>query len=160
MDGDHLLQVLQRNIAYSEQASAAGIALSHHRLPDLCVRIRPTVAGGRSVQHVAIDVVGAEMLERTSHRLRDLNGKIGRGIVGKTMILARTISELSLQKKIVAGGYACTIGGGQSLADSSFKIMPPLIRRVDAAKTRAESEFDEGRRAVLLPGSAIEKIRN
>ena len=40
------------------------------------------------MQHVAVDVVCAEMFERTGHRLRNLNGEAGRGIVGQAVVLA------------------------------------------------------------------------
>ncbi len=76
------------------------------------------------------------------------------------MILTGSISELGLQKKVVARCDSRAIGSGQSFTDTSFKIMPPLIRRVDAAKTRTESQFNEGWGAVFLPGRAVNKVGN
>src|SRR5215831_1293737 len=47
--GFHFLQVLQRNIADSEKAGAAGIALCPHCLPDFGICLAPSVAGRGSV---------------------------------------------------------------------------------------------------------------
>jgi len=41
------------------------------------------------------------MVERTGHRLRDLNGKGGRGILGRAVVLTWLIGKFCLQKKIV-----------------------------------------------------------
>ena len=112
------------------------------------------------MQHVAVDVAGAEMVERTGHRLRDLNGKGGFGIVGQAVVLTGLIGKFCLQKKIVARDQSCAISGGQSLTDSGFEVMPPLVRRVDAAKAHAEREFREGRGAIFLPGGAVDEIGN
>src|SRR5215468_7823363 len=60
--GFHLLQVLQRYIADSEQACSAGVALCSHCFPYFGVRIAPSVTGGGPVQHEAVDIVGVEML--------------------------------------------------------------------------------------------------
>ena len=73
MDVHHLLQVPQRNIAHPEQTRAAGIPLPPHRFPDFGVRIAPAVAGGRPVQHVAVDMISPEMFKRTGQRLCDLH---------------------------------------------------------------------------------------
>jgi hypothetical protein len=105
----HLLQVPQRNIAHPQQARAAGIALFPHRFPNLGVRIGPAPAGRGPVQHIAVHMVGPKMFQRTAHRLRNLNRKAGRGIVGQPMILPRLISELRLQKKIRARHHSRAI---------------------------------------------------
>jgi len=89
------------------------------------------------VQHVAFDVIGREMVERIGHRLRNLDGKGGRGIVGKAVVLTGLIGKFCLQKKIVARDHARAIGGGQSLTDASLEIMPTLVRRIDTAKAHA-----------------------
>src|SRR6202049_1217297 len=58
MCGRHLLKMLQRNIAHPEKTRVAAIALINHGLPNLAIRLGPTVAGSGSVEHVAVDVVG------------------------------------------------------------------------------------------------------
>ena len=54
------------------------------------------------MQHVAVDVVGSEVLERARDRLGDLRGEIGRGIVGQPVVLARLVGELRLEEEIRA----------------------------------------------------------
>ncbi len=73
VDGGHLLKVPEGHVADTEETRVSGIALPDHRFPDGGVRVGPIVAGGRSVQHVAVDVIGPEMFERTGHRLSNLN---------------------------------------------------------------------------------------
>src|SRR5208282_4225703 len=63
--GRHLLQMTQGNIAYAEETGAAGITLFLHRLPNFDVSIGPVVVGGGAVQHVAVNVAGAKVVERT-----------------------------------------------------------------------------------------------
>lgn len=74
------------------------------------------------------------------------------------MVLSPLIGKFCLQKKIVARDESCAIRGSQSLPDSFFEVMPPLVCRVNAAKTHAERQFGEGCSAVLFPGGAVEKI--
>src|SRR5208282_459226 len=124
----------QRNIAHSQQARAASVALLPHCFPNFTVGIAPAISRGRAVQHEAIDVVGTEMFERTGQRLRNLHRKAGRGIVGKAMVLTGSVCEFRLQKKIGAFDYSGVIGGGQSLTDSLFEIMPTLVGGIDAPK--------------------------
>src|ERR1700733_6626369 len=61
--GNHLLKMLQRNITHPEEARAASIALLHHRSPNLAIGVRPTVAGSGTMQNVAVDEIGPQMLE-------------------------------------------------------------------------------------------------
>src|SRR5208282_3882749 len=157
---DHLLEMLQGNVAHSKQSRAASIALLPHCFPDFSVGIAPAVSRGRAVQNVTIDMISAEMFERTGHRLRNLDREAGRGIVGKAMVLPGTVSEFCLQKKIGARDYSGAIGGGQSLTDSLFEIMPALVGRIDAAKTSAQRQFYKGWGSFFFPGGAVEKIRN
>ena len=110
--GCHLLQVAQRNIAYTEETGAAGIALLAHRLPDFGVSISPVVVGRGPVQHVAVDVIGREMVERTGHRLHDLSREWRSGIVGQAVVLTGLIGKFCLQKNVVTRDYARAIGGG------------------------------------------------
>ena len=112
------------------------------------------------MQNKAVHMVGAKMLQRTGHRLRDLNGKSCCRIVGQAVVLAFLIGELGLKKKVVACDDACAVCGSQSFADRSFKVVPALVGRIDGAKARADGEFSEGRRAVFFPGGAVEEAGN
>ena len=160
MDGRHLLQVPPRNITHPKQARASGIALLPHRFPHLSVGSGPVVAGRRAMQDVTVDVVSPQMFERTGHRLRDLNRKAGRGIVGQPVVLTGPVREFRLQEEICARDQARAIGGRQSLTDSRLDVVPPLVGGIDAPKTHAQRKFDQGRGAVFLPGGAVEKIGN
>src|SRR5438128_1721275 len=80
--GRHLLEVLQGDVAHAEEPRAASVPLLRHRGPDLGVVVGPAVAGRGPVEHVAVDVVGPEVLERAGHRLGDLRRKVGRRVVG------------------------------------------------------------------------------
>lgn len=87
------------------------------------------------MQHVAVDVVGPQMFEGTRYRLRNLRRKVGCGIVRQAVVLSALIREFRLQKKILSSDYSGKISGGQSLTYPGFKIMPPLIGRIDGAKS-------------------------
>ena len=112
------------------------------------------------MQHVAIDVIRAKMLERTGQGLSDLNRKSRLGIVGQTMVLPALVSEFGLQENVGPRYQTRLISCCQALADPSLEIVPPLIGRINASKTRAECEFRQNCGAVFLPGSAIEKSRD
>lgn len=109
------------------------------------------------MQHEAVDMVGPEMLQRTGQRLCDLKGNTRREIVGQTVVLAARVREFRLQEKIGARYHTCAIGGGQSLTDSGFEVMPPLVGGVDPAKACAERQFGKGCGAVFLPGCTVEE---
>src|SRR5262245_44247882 len=102
MGSSHLLKMWQKHIAYPEHTRAASIALLHHGFPDLGIGFGPVIATRRSVEHEAVDVIGAEMLERTRHRLTNLEGKRSCGIVGQAVVLTALIGKFRLQKKICA----------------------------------------------------------
>ena len=112
------------------------------------------------MQHVAVDVVGPQVLERAGHRLRDLRGQVGRGVVGQPVVLAALVRELRLQEEIRARDHARAVGGGERLADSGLEVVPPLVGGVDAPEARPERELGEGRGAVFLPGGAVEELGN
>ena len=156
--GDHVLQMLQRHVADSEEAGAAGITLPAHRLPHLGVGLGPAVAGSRPVQQVAVDVIRSQMFQRASHGLFDLHRQASRWIVGQAMVLAGPIGEFRLQKNLGAGDQAFAISSRQRFADSGFVVMPPLIRGVDGAKTGAQRQVSERCCAFFFPGGAVEKI--
>lgn len=109
------------------------------------------------MQQVAIDVVCAEMFERTGHRLGDLNGEAGFGIVRQPVVLTALVREFRLQKKIVARNHPCAITDGQTLTHCCLVVVSALVRCVDATNTRAKRELDEGRGTFFFPGCSVEK---
>ena len=110
------------------------------------------------MQHVAVDVVGPEVLERAGERLRDLRGEIGRGIVGQAVVLAVPVGELGLQEEVAARDHARAIGGGEPLTDAGLEVVPALVGGVDAAEARPERQLGQRRGAVFLPGGAVEEV--
>jgi len=110
------------------------------------------------MQHIAVHVGGPKMFERTGHRLRDLNGETGCGIIRQSVVLTRPIGKFGLQKKIFARHNSSAISGGKPLTDSGFEVMPPLVGRVDTAKSHSQRQFGKRGSAVFLPGGAVEEI--
>ena len=117
------------------------------------------MAGG-PVQHVAVDVIGPEVLERAGQRLSDLGGKVGRGVVRQPVVLAALVGELRLEEKVRPRDDTGAVGSGESLTDSGLEVVSALVRRVNAPEAHPERELGEGRGPVFLPGSAVEKIGN
>jgi hypothetical protein len=111
------------------------------------------------VQHVAVDVIGAEVLERAGHRLRDLCRERRGRIVRQPVILSRQVRELGLEEHVGARDHAGAVGGGESLAHARLDVVTALIRGVDAAKARAQRLFRERGGAVFLPGGAVQEAR-
>ena len=64
------------------------------------------------MQHETVDVVCAEMLQRTGERLSHLNLQRRGRIVRQAMILATLVGVLGLEKQIGARDYSCAIGCG------------------------------------------------
>ncbi len=116
------------------------------------------MAGSGPVQHVAVDVVGAEVLQRAGHGLRDLSGEVGGGVVGQPLVLAALVGELCLQEEVRARDDPRAIGGGEPLAHAGLEVVPALIGGVDAAEACPEGELGQGRRALFLPRGAVEEI--
>src|SRR5580658_3590547 len=77
MGSSHVLQMMQRDIADAEKACASGIAFLAHRLPDFSIELGPSFTRCWPVQHITIDVVRPQMLQRASHGLRHLHCKTG-----------------------------------------------------------------------------------
>ncbi len=100
------------------------------------------------------------MLKRTSQRLRHLNRLAGLRIVRQPVVLTAPVSELGLQKKIGARNHSCPVRSSQTLANSSFEVVPALVGGVDSAKSHAQRKFGQRRSSLLLPRSAVKKIRN
>ncbi len=154
-----LLEVAERHVAHTEEPHAPGVALPRHRAPDLAVVGRPPVAGGGAVQHIAVDVVRSQVLERAGHRLRDLGRQVRRGIVGQPVVLSRLVRELRLEEEIFARDDPRAVGGGEPLPHAGLEVVAPLVRGVDAPEAAAERELGQLRGAVLLPGRAVEEVR-
>src|SRR5258708_32251232 len=98
------------------------------------------------------------MFERTGHRLSNLIGQTGRGIVRQPVVLTALMSEFRLQKKICSRYYPGAIRGGQPPSYSGFEVMPSLVGCVDAPKAHAKREFGERWSAVFFPGGAVNEI--
>jgi hypothetical protein len=141
MGPGHLLQLGKRNVADAKKVCAPGVAFFNHGLPGFKILCGPVRVRSGAVENKAVHVVRAEMLKRTGHRLRNLDGKSCGRIVRQAMVLTILIGELGLEKNVGAGNYASAIDGGQSLSDSGFKVVAALVGRVDAAKSRADGEF-------------------
>ena len=110
------------------------------------------------MQHVAVDVVGTEVLQRAGHGLGHLSGKVGGGVVGQPVILAALVSKLRLQEEVRARDDPCAISGGKPLAHAGLEVVPALIGRVDPAEACPEGELGEGWGALFLPRGAVEEI--
>lgn len=73
------------------------------------------------------------------------------------MVLAVSIGELRLQKKIAPLNNSSAIRSRQTLTYTGFKIMSALVGSVDPAKTRTDGKFSKLRRAFFFPGGAIKE---
>ena len=93
------------------------------------------------MQHVAVDVVGPEVLERAGQRLRDLRRRgrpPGRRAGGGP---ARAVGELGLQEQVRARDDARAVGGGERLPDAGLEVVLALVGGVDAAEARPQREL-------------------
>src|SRR5437762_3249348 len=76
------------------------------------------------------------------------------------MVLSTREGKLGLQEQLVPRNQTAIDGRSDCLTDRRLVVMPPLICRIDASEPLLQSELRETRRAVLLPGGAVEKARN
>ena len=157
---NHLLELTERDVTHADPARVALVARVQHRLPDFNVGSGPSRRRRWTVQDEAVHVISAEMLERAGQRLRDLERKWRRRIVGKAMVLASERSELCLQEEISARDEAIAIRLCQCFSNAGFEVMPALVGRVDSAKAGSERQRGERRGAVLFPGRAVDEIRD
>jgi len=155
-----LEQMAQRDVADPEQSRVAGVALANHRRPRLGVLLAPAVAGRRPVEHVAVHVLGSKVLERAGHRLLDLGGQRRGRVVRQAVILTALIREFGLHEHVGARHDPRRDGRAERLADADLHVMPPLVRRVDAAESAAQRELGERGGAILFPRRAVEKRGN
>src|SRR3954467_9575244 len=100
------------------------------------------------------------MLQGAGERLRHLNRESRRRIVRQPMILTRLISELGLEEKLGTRDDAGAVSRSQRFTDSHLEVVPPLIRRVDAAKSGAQRKFGERSRAFFLPRCSVKQVGN
>jgi hypothetical protein len=91
---------------------APGFAFLRHRLPHLGIRFAPAVVGRGSVQDITVQMIRAQVFERTGHRLRYLNRQACLWVVRQAVVLARAVGEFRLQKKIMACDDAGLVRGG------------------------------------------------
>jgi hypothetical protein len=112
------------------------------------------------MQDKAVDIFGAEVVERTGKRLGDLGGQAGVRVVWQPVILAAMVCELRLQKKLRAGYDSRPIQGFERLAYASFQVMPPLVGCVDSPEAAADRKLGEGRGTFFFPCGAVEEWRD
>src|SRR5262249_28630629 len=136
------------------------IAFLTHGLPDFRIGFAPAIARCRAMKNVAVDVIGAEMLERAGHRLHHLLCQWRAGIVRKAVVLARNIGELRLKEKIVASDGAIAINRSEGFTDPGFVIVATLVGGVDGTKAGADCPCGQSCGAVFFPCGAVEKIWN
>src|SRR5277367_38137 len=107
------------------------------------------------MEYKAVHVVGAQMFERTSQRLRNLSRQRGGGIIRQAIVLAALVGEFGLQEKIGACNDSRAIGSSQSFADSSLGVVTALVCGINPSKPCTQGEFGERGSAVFFPGSAV-----
>ena len=90
------------------------------------------------MQHVAIDGLDAEMLERAGHRLRDLPRQWRPRVVRQAMVLPALIGELRLHEDVFSAQRPSLQLSPQRASDRGFPVMPTLVRCVNPAKPRPE----------------------
>jgi hypothetical protein len=109
------------------------------------------------VEHVGVDIIGAQMLQRGGERLPHLGGIVGLGIIGEPVILAARIGELGLQEEIAARDEALSVQIREGVPHALLEVVPPLVGRVDAAEPRLHGQAGQRRCPFVLPGRAVEK---
>src|SRR5438105_3487585 len=57
---DHLFELTQRHVAHAEGARVTSLAFANHCSPHFSVGIAPATTGRRTMQNVAIDVIGSK----------------------------------------------------------------------------------------------------
>src|SRR4029453_4277226 len=75
-------------------------------------------------------------------------------------VLSPWVVEFRVEEEIVAGDDPRAVGGGEPLPHAGLEVVAPLVRGVDAPETAAERELGQRRSAVLLPGRAVEEVRD
>src|SRR5204862_299890 len=150
------LELIERDVAHAEEARLLRVVQLLHRAPDVEIVLRQTMTTRRTMQHIRVDRVDLQMLERARKRLPHLHRDVGVRIVRKAMILRVDVRELRLQEELLAA-HAARL---DRCADGRFEVMPPLIRGVDAAKAGLDREPHAALRVVFFPGGAVEEGRD
>src|ERR1700693_5024046 len=99
------------------------------------------------------------MFKRTDHRLGNLLGQAGFGIVRKPVVLSILIGKFRLEKKICSSDGPRAICGRQRLTNASFVILASLVGGINPAETCAERDLCQSCRAVFFPGGSVKKVR-
>src|SRR5579862_8058503 len=111
------------------------------------------------MQQQAVEILGAQVLERKCTRLLDLlRQRRGRIVRDAARILTGQRRELGLQ--VQRGTREAELRTGRDAsANSALVIVLRLAGGIEAAKTGPERSADVVRRALLLPGRAVDQRR-
>src|SRR5205823_6343105 len=115
------------------------------------IHLTPARARRRPVQHVTVDALDAQVLQRARIRLFHLPPDRRLRVIGKPRILPGAKSELGLNEELSTSDARTA----HCRPDARFEIMFALIRGVDAAKARLEREQGQRLGLVLLPRRAV-----
>jgi hypothetical protein len=111
------------------------------------------------VQHVRVEVVRPEVLERARERLRNLVTDARLAIVGQPVILPVDEGELGLEKEALAAELAARERLLHGRADAGLVVVLALVGGVDADEAGGERERRQLLRPLLLPRGAVEEAR-
>src|SRR6185503_9564476 len=126
---------------------------------NLEVGVDQAVPRRRTVQHVRVDVVGLEVLERACEGLGDLFGEARSRVIRQAVILARRVGELRLQKELgTRAPLADCFGNG--FANVRFHVVASLVGGVDGRKPGLHGRGRELFGTLLLPCRAVHESRN
>ena len=155
-----VLDLVQGDVADADESGSSGGLQLLHRPPHLTVaRGEPAAARG-SVKDVRIDRIDLQVLERAREGLAHLSGRGRVRVVREAMILAAGVCELGLKEHVLASHDSARDGLPHRGADTGLEVVAPLVRRVDAAEARLESEAGQPLGFLLLPRGTVEKPRD
>ncbi len=154
------LELVEIHIAHADEARLARRVERFHGGPDREVgHVEPDAARG-PVQHVGVDALHAQMLQRAGEGLAHLGRVVRAGVIGQPVILAAHRRELGLDEELVARHEAVGDGGLDGRAHPRLVVVAPLIGGVDATEARLQREPRQPRRLQLLPGRAVDEARH
>ena len=87
------------------------------------------------MENEAVDVVRAQMVERTCQRLPDLFGEWRARIIRQTMVLSTRVGEFGLNKEILTRDEPFVDRARDSGPGRGLVIVLPLIGGIDAAES-------------------------
>src|SRR6266511_1492511 len=76
------------------------------------------------------------------------------------MILAIDVGELRLEKQLVAPHDPAGDRFRDSGADTSFEVVPPLVRGIDASEPRFDRQSRETLGLIFFPRGAVDEVRD